>query len=76
MRASGLGDAPRTLVAELAKIKSGDVVLPTVTRDGQPGRAVRVRCMTTPDRPQQVLPHRRGGPFPQRLRYLEEAAKM
>lgn len=34
MRGAGLGDAPRTLVADLAKIKSGDVVLPTVTRDG------------------------------------------
>ena len=34
MRRSGLGDAPRTLLEELAKIKSGDVVLPTATQAG------------------------------------------
>ena len=28
MRQAGLGDAPRTLIEELAKLKSGDVVLP------------------------------------------------
>jgi len=45
MKAAGLGDAPRTLLRELAQIKSGDVVLPTVTRDGprslchQPGQS-------------------------------------
>jgi transposase len=33
MRASGLGDAPRTLLYDLEKIKSGDVVLPAKTRD-------------------------------------------
>jgi hypothetical protein len=74
MKASGLGDAPRTLVAELAKIQSGDVVLPTVTRDGRPGRTVRVRCVAAPDRAQQVLLHRLGLTLPQRLRYLEDVA--
>ncbi len=39
MQRSGLGDAPRTLLDELAKIKSGDVVLPTQSVDGRPGRA-------------------------------------
>jgi hypothetical protein len=28
MRNAGLGDAPRTLLYDLAKIKSGDIVLP------------------------------------------------
>ena len=28
MRCGGLGDAPRTVLEELAKIKTGDVVLP------------------------------------------------
>src|SRR3972149_739375 len=32
MRRAGLGDAPRTLIEELAKIKSGDVVLPVEPR--------------------------------------------
>jgi transposase len=76
MRGAGLGDAPRTLVEEFAKIKSGDVVLPTVTRDGRPGRTVYVRCVTTPDRAQRVLLNRLGLTLPQRLRYLEEVAQM
>jgi hypothetical protein len=76
MKVSGLGAAPRTLVAEFAKIKSGDVVLPTVTRDGRPGRTVRVRCVTSPDAAQKVLLHRLGLTLPQRLRYLEEVPQM
>lgn len=76
MRGSGLGDAPRTVVEELAKIKSGDVVLPTMPRNGQPGKTVRVRCVTTPDRAQRVLLNRLGLTLPQRLRYLEEVAQM
>lgn len=76
MRGAGLGDAPRTVVEEFAKIKSGDVVLPTVTRDGRPGKTVHVRCVTTPDRAQRVLLNRLGLTLPQRLRYLEEVAQM
>jgi len=76
MRASGLGDAPRTLVAEFAKIKSGDVVLPTRTRDGRPGKTVRLRCVTTPDNAQKVLLARLGLTLPQRLRYLEGATQV
>jgi transposase len=34
MQRSGLGVAPRTLIEELAKIKNGDVVLPTQSADG------------------------------------------
>jgi len=34
MRRAGLGDAPRTLLEEFAKIKSGDVVLPAQRVDG------------------------------------------
>jgi transposase len=75
MRGAGLGDAPRTVVEEFAKIKSGDVVLPTVTRDGRPEKTVRVRCVTTPDRAQKVLLNRLGLILPQRLRYLEEVEK-
>lgn len=55
MRRAGLGDAPRTLLEELAKIKSGDVVLPTRTSDGRTGRTVRLRCVTAPDQAQKVL---------------------
>lgn len=76
MKAAGLGDAPRTLLGELAKIKSGDVVLPTATADGRPGKTVRVRCVTTPDKAQKVLLNRLGLRLPQHLRYLEEVAQM
>ena len=76
MKVSGLGDAPRRLVEEFARIKSGDVVLPTRIRDGRPGKTLRVRCATTPDAAQKVLLNRLGLTIPQRLRYLEEVAQM
>ena len=76
MKASGLGDAPRTLVEEFAKIKSGDVVLPTRTADGRPGKTIRVRCVTTPDKAQKVLLSRLGLTLPQHLRYMEEVEQM
>jgi transposase len=73
MQRSGLGDAPRTLIEELAKIKSGDVVLPTQSVDGRPGRVVRLRCVTTPDAAQKILLNRLGVTLPTRLRRLEES---
>jgi transposase len=76
MRHSGLGDAPRTVLDELAKIKSGDVVLPTQSADGRPGQAVRLRCVTTPDAAQKVLLNRLGVTLPTRLRRLDEPAQM
>jgi len=71
MRCAGLGDAPRTLVAELAKIKSGDVVLQAQRRGGIE-QTLRIRCVTTPDEAQRVLLNRLGLKIPQRLRYLED----
>lgn len=71
MRASGLGDAPRTVVEEFARIKSGDVVLPTQTSDGRPDRPVRLRCVTAPDEGQKVLLNRLGLTLPKRLRRLD-----
>jgi transposase len=76
MQRSGLGDAPRTLIEELAKIKSGDVVLPTQGVDGQPGRVVRLRCVTTPDAAQKVLFNRLGVTLPTRLRRLEDSIQV
>lgn len=67
MAAAGLGDAPRTLLYELAKIKSGDVVLPATTADGAE-KTLRLRCVTEPDRPQAQLLRRLGLPLPRRLR--------
>jgi transposase len=76
MQRSGLGDAPRTLIEELANIKSGDVVLPTKSRSGQALQSVRLRCVTTPDEPQRVLLNRLGLNLPQRLRRLNEPPTM
>jgi transposase len=76
MRHSGLGDAPRTLIAELAKIKSGDVVLPTRTQQGTSRRTIRLRCVTEPDEPQRVLLHRLGLNLPRRLRRLDDLVQM
>lgn len=74
MRRSGLGDAPRTLLEELAKIQSGDVILPTQTRQGHYNGTVRLRCVTEPDEAQKVLLHRLGVPLPRRLRRIDELA--
>jgi transposase len=76
MQRSGLGDAPRTLLDELSKIKSGDVILPTRTKDGQYNGTVRLRCVTEPDEAQKVLLHRLGIPLPRRLRRIDEFSQM
>jgi len=76
MRRAGLGDAPRTLLEEFAKIKSGDVVLPTRTNDGRTAKTVRLRCVTAPDQAQKVLLNRLGLNLPQRLRRIDEVVRM
>jgi transposase len=76
MRRASLGDAPRTLLEEFAKIKSGDVVLPARTSDGRTAKTVRLRCVTVPDQAQKVLLNRLGLNLPQRLRRIDEVSKM
>lgn len=66
MRGSGLGDAPRSLLDELVKIKSGDVVLPICSDKGR-SHTVRLRCVTEPDTEQKLLLHRLGITLPKRL---------
>jgi transposase len=75
MRRAGLGDAPRTLIEEFAKIKSGDVVLPAQMADGS-HRTIHLRCVTTPDEAQKVLLNRLGLRLPQRLRRIDEVNQM
>jgi transposase len=72
MRRAGLGDAPRSLVEELAKIKSGDVLLPTETRPGETNRTLCLCCVTEPDAAQRVLLHRLGLTLPRRLRPIDD----
>lgn len=79
MVAAGLGDAPRVLVEELSTIKSADVLLPTRRReDGSPGPTLVVRCVTRPDKHQQVLLNRLGLTLPQQLKrfQLEDSPPM
>jgi len=75
MRCAGLGDAPRTLVEDFAKIKSGDVVLKARWTDGRE-HPLRVRCVTTPDKAQKLLLNRLGLTLPQRLRTVHEVEQM
>jgi hypothetical protein len=60
---AGLGHSPRTLLAELHRIQSTDVVLPTTD-----GRELRLRCVVRPDAAQAALLDRLGLALPQRLR--------
>ena len=76
MQRGGLGDAPRTLLEDLAKIKSGDVVLPVLSPRGGAEREVHLRCVTEPDDAQRVLLHRLGLTLPRRLRRLDLDVQM
>jgi len=76
MSHSGLGDAPRSLLDEFAKIRSGDVVLPTKSSAGDNGRVVRLRCVTEPDAAQKMLLQRLGLNLPRRLRQRASAIEM
>jgi hypothetical protein len=75
MKHAGLGDAPRTVLQEFVKIKSGDVVLPARTKEGRL-KMVRLRCVTAPDGAQKVLLNRLGLTLPQRLRRIDEIVQM
>jgi transposase len=76
MRNAGLGDAPRTVLQEMAKLKSGDVTL--VARSPHTGqrRHITLRCVTEPDEAQAVLVRRLGLHLPRRLRRVDEAIQM
>src|SRR6476659_4413766 len=63
---SGLGNSPRTILEELTRIQSHDVILPTTTH-GQ----IRLRCVTQPDAAQAALLDRLGIVLPKRMRLAE-----
>ena len=58
-----LGRSPRTILEELHRIQSKDVVLPT-----QDGCELRLRCVVGPDAAQAALLDRLGLDLPHRLR--------
>jgi transposase len=62
---AGLGDCPRTILTELSRIHSADIVLPLA--DGTK-REIRLRCVVRPDREQALLLQRLGLTLPERLR--------
>ncbi len=75
MSRCGLGDAPRSLLSELRKISSGDVVLPVQTKQGE-RRTVRLRCVTEPEEDQKLFLGRLGLTLPRRLRRIDESPPM
>ena len=64
---AGLGNSPRTILDEFARIQSHDVVLPTTTHGH-----IRLRCVTQPDAAQSTLLNRLGIVLPKRMRLPEQ----
>jgi transposase len=60
---AGLGSSPRTILEELRRIQSLDVVLPL-----EAGPEIRLRCVVRPDEAQADLLSRLGLKLPRRLR--------
>ena len=60
---AGLGSSPRTVLEELVRIQSHDVVLPTASHG-----EIRLRCIAQPDDAQTVLLERLGVVLPKRMR--------
>ena len=63
---AGLGNSPRTVLDELARIQSHDVTLPTTTHG-----VIRLRCIAHPDPAQAALLDRLGIVLPKRMRQAE-----
>ena len=61
---AGLGNSPRTILDELGRIQSTDVVLPLAD---DPSRKLRIRCVARPDDAQAALLDRLGLRLPERL---------
>lgn len=63
---AGLGNSPRTVLDELVRIQSHDVILPTTTHGD-----IRLRCVAQPDDAQTILLDRLGIVLPKRMRMNE-----
>jgi transposase len=70
---AGLGNSPRTILEEIGRIQSTDVVLPLAD---PPGRELRIRCVVRPDKAQAMLLDRLGLRLPERLRAPSHVVKM
>ena len=60
---AGLGSSPRTILEEIGRVQSTDVVLPL-----ESGQELRLRCVVQPDEAQKALLERLGLKLPRRLR--------
>lgn len=63
---SNLGNSPRTILEEMARIQSHDVILPTTM-----GADIRLRCVAMPDKAQSAILARLGIALPKRMRITE-----
>jgi transposase len=70
---AGLGHSPRTLLEELHRIHSADIVLPTAEPNP---RQLRIRCVVRPDPDQSALFDRLGLHLPERLRITSASGQM
>jgi len=68
---AGLGNSPRTLLKEMRKISSVDVLLPLTN-----GTELRLRCVAKPDEDHAMLLDRLGLRLPQRLRCEKAESEM
>jgi len=60
---AGLGSSPRTILEEIGRVQSTDVILPL-----ESGQELRLRCVVQPDDAQKALLGRLGLKLPRRLR--------
>jgi transposase len=60
---AGLGNSPRTILMEMSRIQSHDVILPTTI-----GKDIRLRCVTQPDEAQSAILARLGITLPKRMK--------
>ena len=72
-RRAELGNSPRTILEELQRIQSTDVVLPLAD---DPRRELRIRCVVRPDQAQAILLDRLGLRLPERLRIPSRMRQM
>jgi transposase len=70
---AGLGNSPRSILDEMARIQSTDVVLPLADDSA---REMRLRCVVRPDKAQAALLDRLGLTLPERLRLPAAMSKM
>jgi transposase len=70
---AGLGNSPRTILDEFARLQSGDIVIP-LAEDSS--REIRLRCVVRPEKSQAELLTHLGLRLPERLRRIATTHQM